>query len=59
MRKRYINIETNGIVETIDEFPIDTKEDRKELRRCFAEYLLWHNVKIWISQKCTKDWGTK
>ena len=53
---RYINIKYNGITETIDQFQTKTKEDRKELRRCFKEYLISYSGQIWISQRCTKEW---
>ncbi len=50
---RYINIKTNGSIETIDEF-----ETYGEARAMLLEYRLAYPIGslLYISQRCTNDW---
>jgi hypothetical protein len=49
----YINMNTNGIVETIDEF-----ETRKEAREMLVEYrMAFHGCgSLYLSNRCTNEW---
>jgi hypothetical protein len=61
MKTRYINMKTGRDIETIDEFPANTKEERKELRKMLAEYRMAYggHGDLYISQRATKDWNSK
>lgn len=55
--KRYINLKTGNYRETVDEFEVNTKEQRKELKRCFSEYCVaYGSAHIWVSQKPCNNW---
>lgn len=55
---RYINRKGQGYTETVDEFPFNTREERKEARRCLSEYILSDNsASYWLSQRACKDWN--
>jgi len=48
----YINIKTNGSVETVDEF-----ETAKEARAMRIEYQMGDSTNLYyLSKKCTLDW---
>lgn len=55
--KRYINLKTGNYKETIDEFEVNTEEQRKELKRCFNEYCFaFGGAHIWVSQRPCNNW---
>lgn len=59
---RYINIAARdgNPIETVDEFPYDTKEERKEFSRCLGEYRFGDTYNSYYSsQKATKEWRNK
>ena len=57
MKTRYINLKGAHGVETVDEFPYNTKEERKEAARCLAEYRLADpSGCYYMSQRCTIEW---
>ena len=57
----YINMKTNGSVETVDEFtrgegaPSDNREFRKYVASMVGEYHT-SGMPVYISSRCTKDW---
>jgi hypothetical protein len=56
--KRYINFKDDNFKETIDEFEVNSKEQRQELKRCFKEYLLiYPSSQFWVSQKPCNNWN--
>lgn len=55
---RYIQRRDNNGVETVDEFPFKSKEERKEARRCLNEYRVSDPyANYYMSQKACKDWN--
>ena len=47
-------------VETVDEFDYNTKEERKEAKRCLNEYRTSDTYNnYYLSQRCTKEWSEK
>ena len=60
MKVRYINRKGDGQIETVDEFPVNTREERAELKRCLGEYRLSdRSAEYYISSRSTKDWREK
>jgi hypothetical protein len=60
MKIRYINRKGDGCLETVDEFPANTREERAELKRCLVEYRLSDpSGFFYISSRSTKDWRQK
>lgn len=57
----YVNCKWTGLpIETVDEFPYNNKEERKEAHRCVNEYRLSDpSGNYYLSQRCTKEWKTK
>ena len=54
---KYINMHHDGSVETIDEYPYNTLEERKEFRMCLAEQRRSDPTNdYYASQRCTKYW---
>lgn len=53
----FINIKNSEGVETVDELPTATKEQRKEFKRVLNEYN-WSDSynNYYSSQRCTKEW---
>jgi len=51
----YINIKGVYGVETVDEFPYTTRDERIEARKMIREYSLCMPV-AYMSTRCTKDW---
>lgn len=60
MKTRYINMQDGRDIETIDEFPANTREERRELQKMLNEYRLAYGGHgfIYISQRATKNWKT-
>ena len=58
MKVVYINCKWIGQpVETVDEFPYNNKDERKEAHRCVQEYNLGDRTgNYYLSQRCTKEW---
>lgn len=61
MKTIYVNCRWSGMpVETVDEFPFNTRDEKKEARRCLAEYRMSDNTgNYYLSQRCTNDWKNK
>ncbi len=61
MKTRYINLKNSTEIETIDEFPANTKEERKELSKALKEYrAAYGNFGVlYISQRSTNDGKSK
>ena len=61
MKTIYINCKWGGLpIETVDEFPYDTKENRKESFRCLKEYAISDRTGYYyLSSRCTKAWKEK
>jgi len=61
MKTRYINLKNGREIETIDEFPANTREERKEVQKMLKEYrTAYGNFGIlYTSQRSTKDWKNK
>ena len=55
MKTKYINIKTSYGVETVVEFPYNTKEERKYFKETLKEYQMCMNV--YPSQRCDKTWN--
>jgi len=55
MKTKYINIKTSYGVETVVEFPYNTKEERKYFKEMLKEYQMCMNV--YPSQRCDKTWN--
>lgn len=58
---KYINMKDSNGVETVDEFPWNSREERDEARRCLGEYRLasgW-NAEFYFSQRATKEWSER
>lgn len=57
--KRYINRKDQSKEkETVDEFPYNTKEEKREAERCLREYQLSDpSAQYYLSYKPTKCWG--
>ena len=54
---KYINRRGQGYLETVDEFPVNTREERAELKRCLGEYRLSdRSAEYYISTRCCKNW---
>ena len=58
MRTRYINMKSEGgEVETIDEFPFSTREERIYFREMLREYrMAYYSQNVYASSRCTKEW---
>lgn len=57
-RTRYIQRKDGRTVETVDEFPYDTREDRQEARRCVGEYNLSDpTAHHYLSRRPCKGWN--
>ena len=56
MATRYINMQYDGVTETVDEFPYNNLADRKYLREMLSEYRLSSDQYHYISQRCTNSW---
>jgi len=55
---KYINMKSLNEIETVDEFPFNTKEERKECRRCLNEYRICDSQnEYYLSQRATKSWA--
>jgi len=61
MKTRYINMKNGREIETVDEFPANTREERKELQKMLKEYRLAYRNHgfLYTSQRSTKDWKNK
>jgi hypothetical protein len=55
---RYIQRKEGRTVETVDQFPYATKEDRQEARRVVAEYNLSdRTAHHYLSRRACKGWN--
>ena len=55
---RYINARYNGEVETVDEFPYNTRVERMYFYAMLKEYRISDRCNTYYSsQRCTKDWN--
>ncbi len=61
MKTMYVNCKRSGWgIETVDEFPANTRDERKEARRCLNEYRICDSTAYYyLSQRSTKDWKDK
>ena len=58
MKTRYIQRRDSNEVETVDQFDYNTKEERKEAKRCLNEYRISDPyANYYMSQKSCKDWN--
>ena len=56
-RTRYIQRKGQGHLETVDEFPANTKEERQEIRRCLEEYRMGDpSAHYYTSGRACKAW---
>lgn len=56
-KTRYINIETPHNIDTVAQFPYNTKEERKYFAKILKEYQLSDKYNTYYSsQRCTNDW---
>ena len=60
--KKYINIKSHGVVETIDEFDSNNftsyLDFKKEVKRVYQEYILAGDS-VYVSSRCDRDWRNK
>ncbi len=55
--KKYINVKFDGVVETVDQFDYNTKEERKECKRCLKEYNISDSSNYYyLSSRAAKEW---
>jgi hypothetical protein len=60
MKTIYINRKGQGYLETVDEFPYNNKDERKEAARCLREYRFGDpSAYFYFSKRCTKEWRDK
>lgn len=55
MKVRYINYKSNGVTETVEEFPYNTKADRLYFRTMLKEYNMAMG-NCYGSQRACKGW---
>lgn len=55
MKTRYIQLRTGAELETVDEFPYNTKEERTEARKMLREYQTLQGHYYMSSRPC-KHW---
>lgn len=54
---RYIQMKSNFGLETVDEFPYNNKEERKEAKRCLNEYRISDpSANFYMSSRPCKEW---
>ena len=63
MKTRYIQRQDRTSLrrlETVDEFPFNTGEERREARRCLGEYRLSDpSGNYYLSRRACKEWSAK